>query len=273
MAFKFVVFAAFVSLARAGGIGLGVAPAISYSSISAPVASPLSYSLPAPSYALPQPIVQKVATPLSYSLPAPSYAVPQQIVQRVQPLSYSLPQPIVQRVQPLSYSVPQPIVQKVAQPLFAPQAYAQPLIQKVHAPILAPQTYTQAIATPLIQKVAAPVVTKTIVEAPAQYDFGYSVSDPHTGDIKEQHESRNGDVVQGSYSLVEADGTRRIVEYTADALQGFNAIVHKEPASVALKTVAPVAQVGLATQVRLAAPVAKIAAPLAAYHPQGVLLH
>lgn len=33
----------------------------------------------------------------------------------------------------------------------------------------------------------------------------------------------------GSYSLVEPDGTRRIVEYTADPVQGFNAVVHKEP--------------------------------------------
>lgn len=41
-----------------------------------------------------------------------------------------------------------------------------------------------------------------------------------TGDSKSQQESRSGDVVQGSYSLVEPDGTRRIVEYTADPVQG-----------------------------------------------------
>lgn len=39
-----------------------------------------------------------------------------------------------------------------------------------------------------------------------------------------QQESRSGDVVQGSYSLVEPDGTRRIVEYTADPVQGKIAI-------------------------------------------------
>lgn len=37
--------------------------------------------------------------------------------------------------------------------------------------------------------------------APAQYDFSYSVHDAHTGDVKQQQESRRGDAVQGSYSL------------------------------------------------------------------------
>lgn len=50
-----------------------------------------------------------------------------------------------------------------------------------------------------------------------------------TGDEKEQHETRDGDFVRGSYSLVEPDGTRRIVQYTADSINGFNAIVSKEP--------------------------------------------
>lgn len=58
------------------------------------------------------------------------------------------------------------------------------------------------------------------------------------GDSKNQQETRNGDVVQGSYSLVEPDGTRRIVEYTADPHNGFNAVVHKEPLGGVVKTVA-----------------------------------
>ncbi|KAG4080729.1 hypothetical protein HA402_013259 [Bradysia odoriphaga] len=83
--------------------------------------------------------------------------------------------------------------------------------------------------------------------APAQYDFKYSVHDPHTGDIKEQQESRHGDNVQGQYSLVEPDGHRRTVQYTADAHNGFNAVVHREgpshhgAAPVAIAHSAPVA--------------------------------
>jgi len=50
--------------------------------------------------------------------------------------------------------------------------------------------------------------------------------------VKSQQETRSGDVVQGAYSLIEADGTRRIVEYTADPVHGFNAVVRREGAVV-----------------------------------------
>lgn len=33
--------------------------------------------------------------------------------------------------------------------------------------------------------------------------------------------------ISGSYSLVESDGTKRVVEYEADHKNGFNAVVHK----------------------------------------------
>ncbi|XP_022122263.2 cuticle protein 8-like [Pieris rapae] len=60
-----------------------------------------------------------------------------------------------------------------------------------------------------------------------RYAFNYGVKDPHTGDIKSQQEERNGDVVRGSYSLVEPDGSTRTVTYTADDHNGFNAVVRK----------------------------------------------
>ncbi|XP_044263702.1 cuticle protein 19-like [Tribolium madens] len=63
--------------------------------------------------------------------------------------------------------------------------------------------------------------------APPKYTFKYGVSDYHTGDIKSQQESRDGDVVKGQYSVVEPDGSVRTVEYTADKHNGFNAVVHK----------------------------------------------
>ncbi|XP_075971017.1 cuticle protein 7-like [Anticarsia gemmatalis] len=65
-----------------------------------------------------------------------------------------------------------------------------------------------------------------------KYDFEYSVSDPHTGDHKSQHESRDGDSVHGYYSFVQPDGTIRMVEYTADDHHGFNAVVHHSAPSV-----------------------------------------
>ncbi|XP_072933411.1 larval cuticle protein A3A-like [Epargyreus clarus] len=105
----------------------------------------------------------------------------------------------------------------------------------------APVAYSSPVAY------AAPVAKVAVEEYDAhpQYTFSYDVQDGHTGDSKSQHETRDGDVVHGSYSLVDPDGTKRTVEYTADPHNGFNAVVHKEP--LAVKAVAPV--------------VAKVAAP------------
>ncbi|XP_049947529.1 uncharacterized protein LOC126455811 [Schistocerca serialis cubense] len=63
--------------------------------------------------------------------------------------------------------------------------------------------------------------------APPQYRFDYAVRDGHTGDAKTQWEHRDGDRVTGAYSLVDADGTTRIVEYTADDHNGFQAVVKR----------------------------------------------
>jgi hypothetical protein len=113
-----------------------------------------------------------------------------------------------------------------------------------------------AYAAPAVAKVAAPVAVDTDYDPHPQYSYAYDIQDHLTGDSKSQHESRDGDVVQGSYSLVDPDGTRRTVEYTADPHNGFNAIVHREPLA------APVAKV--AAPIAYAAPaVAKVAAPIA----------
>ncbi|CAH1102006.1 unnamed protein product [Psylliodes chrysocephalus] len=238
MSFKVISFAAFLAVAQAGflpetyhaplqyaapiaKVAYSSAPAVSYSSVSAPVA----YAA-APSYA-------KLAAPVAYAAPA-QYAAP------IAKVAYS-------SAPAVSYSSVSSPVAYAAAPsyakLAAPVAYAAPAHYAAPAVSYAAPAY----------KVAAPVayaapVHKTIItepEAPANYDFGYAVNDPQTGDSKSQQESRHGDVVQGSYSLVEADGSKRIVEYTADAHNGFNAVVHKEPAQVAVKAV-----------------VAKIAAPV-----------
>lgn len=63
---------------------------------------------------------------------------------------------------------------------------------------------------------------------PPKYNFAYDVSDAYTGDYKTQTEERDGDFVKGQYTLLEPDGTRRVVDYTADGQNGFNAVVSKE---------------------------------------------
>ncbi|CAH0558821.1 unnamed protein product [Brassicogethes aeneus] len=141
-----------------------------------------------------------------------------------------------------------------------------------------------AYATPIARQVGAPVaLAKTVVQEEydpnPQYSYGYDVQDSLTGDNKNQYENRQGDVVQGSYSLVDADGLRRTVDYTADPINGFNAVVRREPlvakAVVAAPTIAKVAtpiarfaaplsySAQLAPQLAYSAPIAKVAAPLA----------
>ncbi|XP_046426677.1 larval cuticle protein A3A-like [Neodiprion virginianus] len=146
------------------------------------------------------------------------------------------------------------------------------LVAAANAGVLAPAplAYHAAPAYGYAAPIAKAVVTKTVdadYDPNPQYSYSYDVHDSITGDAKSQTETRNGDVVQGSYSLIEADGTRRIVDYTADPHNGFNAVVHKEPAAVAVKAVAApvVAKYAAAPVVaKYAAPVTYAAAPVVA---------
>jgi hypothetical protein len=95
--------------------------------------------------------------------------------------------------------------------------YAAPAYPSYHA---APAYSAPAYAAP---KAYAPEPTY----APKPYSFEYSVNDPHTYDVHSQSEYSDGyGNVKGTYSLLEADGSTRVVDYTADSY-GFNAEVKK----------------------------------------------
>jgi Insect cuticle protein len=79
-------------------------------------------------------------------------------------------------------------------------------------------------------------------EAPANYDFKYEVHDEHTGDIKRQSETAVNGAVKGQYSLIDSDGYRRVVEYTADDHHGFQAVVKREPTHFKVPQPAPKAE-------------------------------
>lgn len=109
--------------------------------------------------------------------------------------------------------------------------------------VAAPAPVFAARAAPVV---AAPVLAKTVDldDAYPQYQFAYSVNDVLTGDNKAHEEIRDGDVVKGFYSLVEADGSLRRVNYYADPINGFNAVVQKSAPVVA--AVEPVAKIVVA---------------------------
>ncbi|EAT43799.1 AAEL004762-PA [Aedes aegypti] len=143
-----------------------------------------------------------------------------------------------------------------------PQYHAQPALVKTVQPALV--------------KTLQPALVKTVKhveypDTPAEYQFQYSVHDEQTGDIKSQQEERHGDNVKGVYTLIDADGFRRIVEYTADEHSGFNAVVRREPLEGhhAVKTIAPVAKY-VAPVAKVVAPVAYAAAPVHHYQPAPV---
>ncbi|XP_061400464.1 larval cuticle protein A3A-like [Musca vetustissima] len=92
-----------------------------------------------------------------------------------------------------------------------------------------------------------------------QYSYGYDVKDAISGDSKTAVETRDGGFVQGQYSLNDADGYRRIVDYTSDPINGFNAVVRREP----LVAAAPVVKAAVAAPV-VAAPAPVVKAAVAA---------
>ncbi|CAH0405083.1 unnamed protein product [Chilo suppressalis] len=101
-----------------------------------------------------------------------------------------------------------------------------------------------------------------VARADADYtSFAYDVADPNTGDFKSQVETRVGGVVQGQYSLLDADGTKRTVDYAADDLNGFNAVVRKDPAVVAAAPVAVAAAPAVVAARAVAAPAVYASAP------------
>ncbi|XP_073815355.1 larval cuticle protein A3A-like [Musca autumnalis] len=106
---------------------------------------------------------------------------------------------------------------------------------------------------------AAPLATVVKAEEydpHPQYSYGYDVKDAISGDSKTAVETRDGGFVQGQYSLNDADGYRRIVDYTSDPINGFNAVVRREP----LVAATPVVKAAVAAPVVAApAPVVKAA--------------
>lgn len=83
-----------------------------------------------------------------------------------------------------------------------------------------------------------------------RYAFDYAVNDIVTRDKKAQWEARDGNLVKGSYSLVEPDGSLRVVDYKADDLTGFNAVVKRlgpnvHPTPLKHKVIAPLVKIPL----------------------------
>ena len=124
-------------------------------------------------------------------------------------------------------------------------------------------TYTssiplRAIVSPPEYTAKSPLVSVDSLHDPnPQYSYSYSVNDATTGDAKSHEETRSGAIVQGSYTVVESDGSVRTVDYSADDVIGFNAFVHRAVGAVA----PPPVPVRSTASVPTARFIAKIASP------------
>jgi hypothetical protein len=183
--------------------------------------------------------------------------------QRATPIYEQQEQPQYhQQAAPLR-NFPKAVVQQ--QQAYAPQPQHQPRQYQPEQQI----QYQQPKAAPRPKKPA--FVQQPEEESPEDYDpnpsyqFGFDVKDDEFTNYQNRKESREGNVIKGSYSVVDSDGFIRTVSYTADPKEGFKAEVVREPTDIVIKTSPPQnaaqLQAHQQAQYRPAAPAAKQAQP------------
>ena len=124
-----------------------------------------------------------------------------------------------------TFSTAPAAIHAVGTPTLLHASHAPTVVRTIAAPTVV--SHAAVPATTVVRTnaaYAAPAVIEeeeVVEEAEANYQFGYSVADEASGDSKTRSETRNGDYVSGSYSVADPDGRVRVVEYTADAENGF----------------------------------------------------
>ncbi|CAG4936791.1 unnamed protein product [Colias eurytheme] len=149
----------------------------------------------------------------------------------------------------LPYNVPseeqyQPRQQYQAQPQYQPQPQyqAQPQPQPQPQPQYRPQAQREERPEdfdpqyrPQPQREERP----EDFDANPSYQFGFDVNDDQFTNYQNRKEQRDGDVIKGSYSVVDSDGFIRTVTYTADPKEGFKAEVSRKPTDIVVKIPTP----------------------------------
>merc|ERR1711976_967994 len=146
------------------------------------------------------------------------------------PVSHSVAHHVVRTPTTASVVPAAAVVHHPVSHVAVPHAVHHPVAPVPAVSAVAPAVGSVKLATPAV--VSTPVVSQRLTPViqeedllPANYNFGYSVSGLVSGDSKTRQESRDGDVVTGSYSVADPDGRIRTVTYTADSVHGFQAKV------------------------------------------------
>ncbi|XP_071441717.1 cuticle protein 21-like [Hetaerina americana] len=272
MVLKFFALAALVAVANAGLLG---APAVVAPTYGHGFARPFAYGAPVAKAVVAAPAIAKAA--VAAPVVAKAYAAP---------LAYAAhgyhgvdmhadknfqPESLFHSQFAAVFAAMVAAVHGLHEP---PSIAVSPAVARFSPLTFAPVAKAAVVGQPIIATtpaVAKAVAVDTNFDPNPQYTFSYEIHDVVTGDDKAQTESRSGDLVQGQYTLVEPDGVRRTVDYTADSINGFNAVVHRNAASVVKAAVAA----PVITKVSaIAAPVvAKVAAPLPVVAPTLTTFH
>lgn len=195
-----------------------VASSYKVPSVSQYASSSVSH-ISAPAVQYKAPVVTQYASPIShYSAPSIQYAAPAVVQHSV---------PVVAHYSASAQQNSGVSVSQQSQQLSNLRHYSAPVIsqQVSHVPVaVASASSGYSSSAHGAKNIHAEFVEN--YDAHPRYAYEYRVNDPHTGDIKQQKEERDGDVVRGQYSLVEPDGSVRTVDYVADWETGFHANVH-----------------------------------------------
>ncbi|XP_063890262.1 uncharacterized protein LOC135116732 [Helicoverpa armigera] len=125
-----------------------------------------------------------------------------------------------------------PAITEYGAPCGSPCVFPAQAVSPVVAPVN-PSPNVIAYSAPVP---SVPVLVTPPKEAANGYEYSYAVYDENTGDHKAQRELSDGSVVRGEYSFIQPDGYVREVQYVADDISGFNAVVKNFlPATVEVK--------------------------------------
>ncbi|CAK1604363.1 unnamed protein product [Parnassius mnemosyne] len=184
-------------------------------------------------------IVQYAPATQYYTPTVSQYSAPAVTTQHSAPSTLQYLRPAARVYQSVPTTVQYPTLQHSASSIsqYAPAVTVQhsaPAVRQYFAPAIAVQHSSPSVTNGYRSTiVGANVGVKNVhtefvenYDTHPRYAFEYGVNDAHTGDIKQQKEERDGDVVRGQYSLVEPDGSVRTVNYVADWETGFHANVH-----------------------------------------------
>lgn len=83
---------------------------------------------------------------------------------------------------------------------------------------------------------------------PIPYSFAFAVNDDIETNYQQRTEKSDGEVIRGSYTVVDPDGFVRKVTYTADPENGFQAQVTREKTDIKVKQPPPPAEQSLGSE-------------------------